>query len=116
MHAPATARAGATVKVHATGVNPGRYTLILYQVVSNPPGGVATICLGKVGTGSAHGGTVKIAGRLPTRLACHQDEGETLGHITAAPGHYELAMGHFEPPAGFDGNETYLKRAITLSS
>jgi hypothetical protein len=114
--APSSARVGGRITVSAHGVTPGRYTLFLEFTELAPAGVAATGCLAKVGSAAtAVGGSVKISGTLPKRLACHQAEGPTEGYVTVKAGRYALDLGGFLPPAGFSGGESFLRRAIHLT-
>jgi hypothetical protein len=116
LKAPTTARVGSRITVTARGLRPGRYSLFLELTVLAPPGVSATGCLAKIGAGTrAVDGRVTISGPLPKRLGCHQAEGPTEGYVTTKAGRYALDLGGFLPPAGFGGNETFIRRAIRLT-
>jgi hypothetical protein len=113
-HAPASTSLGARITATASGVKPGRYTLVLVKVLLAPKGVATTACVAPVGAATARNGQVTISGKLPSRLSCHQGEGETLGTAAVKPGHYLLDIGGFEPPAGFNA-QTFLKRSINIT-
>ena len=114
--APAAARLGSRVTVHAIDVDPGRYRLFLEYTLLAPVGVTPTGCLAPIGGAvTAVRGRVTISGRLPRRLACHQAEGPVLGHLTVHAGRYALDFGGFLAPAGFTVGQTFIKRAIRLT-
>jgi hypothetical protein len=112
--APASATMGARISARASGLKPGRYTLVLVKVLYAPKGVATTACVAPVGAAVAKNGLVTITGKLPSRLSCHQGQGETLGTVAVKPGRYLLDLGGFEPPAGFNA-QTFLKRSINLT-
>jgi hypothetical protein len=117
LSAPATARVGGRITVTARGLKPGSYRLFLEFTALAPPGVSATGCLAEIGTPSrAVAGRVSISGVLPRRLACHQAEGPTEGYVTTKAGHYALDFGGFLPPAGFKTSQSFLRRAIQLTT
>ena len=112
MTAPSRARIGARITVRATGLKPGRYTLLL--AVQLPTGGVdTTSCSAPVGSARARAGKVTISGTLPRQLACRIGEGPLEGHDSVRPGKYVLSLGILLPPAGFRGG-SFVKRTIQL--
>jgi hypothetical protein len=115
MQAPATARIGSRVTVKASHLDAGRYTLLL-AIETSTSGALPTVCTGLVGVArTAVAGRVTISGVLPTRLACHQGVGPTLGHFNVRPGRYRLTLGIFMPPADFVYGKTLVKHEIRLT-
>jgi hypothetical protein len=117
LKAPTTARVPGRIAVTARDVKPGRYRLFLEFTALAPAGVSATGCLAQIGApATAVAGHVTISGVLPKRLACHQAEGPTEGYVTVKAGRYALDFGGFLPPAGFKTSQTFIRRAIHLTS
>ncbi|MHB1570684.1 MAG: hypothetical protein ACYCXW_04800 [Solirubrobacteraceae bacterium] len=112
MTAPARARVGARIAVHARGFKSGRYTLLL-AVQLRGGGASPTVCSARVGSARARNGAVTISGRLPRRLACRHGEGSLAGYTSLRPGKYVLSLGILLAPAGFRGG-SFAKRTINI--
>jgi hypothetical protein len=115
MTAPSRAAIGARIMVHAAGLKPGRYTLLL-AVQLPTQGETTTDCSARVGSAQARAGKVTISGKLPTRLACRIGEGPLEGHISVHAGKYVLSLGILLPPAGFRESGSFVKRTVHLTS
>jgi hypothetical protein len=115
MSAPADAKVGSRITVNASGLKPGHYTLELaVEVLSG--GASPTNCVGRVGTATAVGGHLRIAGKLPGRLGCYQGVGAAGGYETTTPGNYHLSLGVSFAPNGFSGSGSFVMRKIHLTS
>jgi hypothetical protein len=114
--APAKVAVDAHVTVHASGLEPGRYSALLVKIVEAPKSQAATGCSGRIGRATvARDGRVTIAGKLPGRLGCSQGAGPVTGHISTSAGRYELELGVLQPP-GIFGAGSLLRRSITLTN
>jgi hypothetical protein len=115
MSAPAAAKVGSHITVSASGLKPGHYTLEL--AVEVLPGGASpTNCVGRVGTATAVGGHLRIAGKLPGHLACYQGVGAAGGYKATTPGNYHLSLGVSFAPNGFSESGSFVMRKIHLTS
>ena len=115
MSAPTAAKVGSRITVSASGLKPGHYTLELaVEVLSG--GASPTSCVGRIGTATAVGGHLRIAGKLPGRLACYQGVGAAGGYETTVPGNYHLSLGVSFAPNGFSGSGSFVMRKIHLTS
>lgn len=112
MTAPSRARIGSRITVHAAGLQPGTYTLLLAVLLTSGGGGPIT-CSARVGSARAGAGIATISGRLPRRLTCRIGVGPAEGQVTVHPGRYVLSLGVLVPPAGFRGG-SFVKRTIML--
>jgi hypothetical protein len=115
MSAPTAAKVGSRITVSASGLKPGHYTLELAVEVL-PGGALPTSCVGRIGTATAVGGHLRIAGKLPNRLACYQGVGAAGGYETTVPGNYHLSLGVSFAPNGFSGSGSFVMRKIHLTS
>ena len=114
--APATVPVGSRITVRANGLEPGRYTLQLVQIVAAPTTTAATGCSGRIGSATATAsGRVTITGALPTRLACRTGAGPVEGQIMAAPGHDLLELGVIVPP-GIFGQGSFVRQPILVTA
>lgn len=112
MSAPSRARIGSRITVRASGLKPGRYTLLLARQLLIR-GSSPTICSASVGSAQARAGALTISAKLPRRLSCRTGQGPVEGHTSVRPGSYVLSLGILLPPAGFRGG-SFLKRTIRL--
>jgi hypothetical protein len=112
MTAPSRAVLGTRITARATGLKPGRYTLLLATQL--PTQGVSpTICSAPIGSGSARAGTLTVRGKLPDRLACRMGDGPSEGQVPVRKGSYDLSLGVLLPPAAFRAG-SFAKRTIHL--
>ncbi len=113
---PATSRVGGEVTFTARTVPSGTYTMRLVYVAIPAHVVVGTNCVAQIGVKTkAVGGRVKIAGRLPARLACSSGAGPVEGYYNVKTGRYSVTISRDEPGMPF-GGEPFLKRALLLRS
>jgi hypothetical protein len=109
LHAPSTAKLESRISVTASGLAPGRYSLVLSRSAG------PTTCLAVVAVADAAAGKkVGFSGTLPKRLSCYLGRNSTFGGINLTAGTYWLTVGEFVPPAGFDTSAGFAKTPIKL--
>ena len=105
-------RVGDTVTLKASGFEPGRYALVL---VADDRPTRRSACVARVaGRKQTTGGRVTLRGEIPRRLTCWENNSVKLGRVKTSPGKYHLVVGVPDGPAGFDGDHSFLRRAITI--
>jgi hypothetical protein len=111
--APRTAKVGATVTVHASGLVRGSYALTLVSD-SHPAHGVS--CVARLSRSrTAHHGSVTLSGSVPRQLTCYQGLATSLGAVPTAAGGYHLVVAEPTAPAGFDARASFVRSTLHLT-
>jgi len=101
-----------TVRVEATGLKDGRYTLSL--VAKQRPARGAS-CLASIGRRKlVTDGDATFRGRVPSRLRCYQGPDNFLGRIRTTPGSYRFVIGVKTGGAAFDGEKSFVRRSVRV--
>jgi hypothetical protein len=112
---PSSARVGARVTFSASSMPAGTYTLRLVKVVTPDRVLDGIGCVARIGHPTTSvAGRVRIAGSLPTRLACSSGAGPVEGYRTAGPGAYLVTISRDERGMPF-GGDPFLKRKLRLT-
>jgi hypothetical protein len=115
MQSPARAKVGSRIKISASGLKPGHYSLVL--VIETLPGGAGpTNCVGSVGSQTARAGRLAITGVLPARLACYMGVGAVEGYMQTRPGSYDLTLCVQFHPDGCSIKSSFVMRKVRLTS
>jgi hypothetical protein len=113
---PASVRLGSEVTFTASGVPAGTYTMRLVYVAIPAHGVSGTNCVAEIGKKTkATAGHVRIAGKLPARLACSSGAGPVEGSYTVKPGRYTLTINRDERGTPF-GGDPFLKHPLRLTA
>ncbi len=111
--APRSAKVGAAVTVHASGLINGRYALTLVSD-SHPTRGAS--CVARLSKSKAtSGGAVTLSGTIPRKLACYQGLATSLGAVPTAAGSYHLVVAEPTAPAGFDARGSFVRSALHVT-
>jgi hypothetical protein len=111
---PRQARVGERVTVHASGLIPGRYRLLLGVTVSHPPGGEALSCSATIGGRVSSTGTATFSGPIPRRLVCRFGAGTATGTVAVGPGRYRFLVASPVGPGAFSGSRSFVKRGVRI--
>jgi hypothetical protein len=113
MTAPSSARIGAAVTVHASGLIKGRYALTLVADF-HPARGAS--CVARIAPPLAtRRGAVTLSGPIPRRLVCYQGLATALGPVPTTEGSYHLVVAEPVAPAGFTARGSFLRSALHLT-
>jgi hypothetical protein len=112
VHTPATAVPGATIRVTASHLRLGDYSLTLYGRDPSAPG---RFCEARI-TGSDHPLTaIDFTARLPSRLPCFvATTAVRAGAVPVTPGRYALIIS-VPRGTGFDSRLSYISRPLRIS-
>jgi hypothetical protein len=113
VRAPKTARVGATVTVHATGLITGSYALTLVSD-SHPARGAS--CVARLSKSKVTwSGAVTLRGVIPSQLTCYQGVANALGRVATATGAYHLVIAEPTAPAAFDARGSFIRSALRVT-
>ena len=111
--APGSAKVGAAITVHASGLVRGSYALTLVSD-SHPARGVSCVARLSRSRPAPHG-SVTLSGTVPRQLTCYQGLATSLGAVPTATGRYHLVVAEPTAPAGFDARASFVRAALHLT-
>ena len=112
---PATATVGGPVSVRASNVIPGRYQLFIAYTEKQTKGGQAINCSASIGPVRTIRKSLTLSGTVPAQLVCRTGSGPSLGTVPVTTGRYDLAVGSPVGAGAFDGNKSFLQRAVQIT-
>jgi hypothetical protein len=108
---PASAAAGSTIELSATGLRPGAYAALL--VARHPPPG-ALSCAATIASEHSAGTAFAASARIPLQLRCVGPSGAATGSTAVGPGAYALVVG-VRSHGGFSGRYSLVRRILRIT-
>jgi hypothetical protein len=110
--ATSSAHVGDIVTMRAHDLKAGRYSLTL---VSDHRPTKRSACVAKLSPRRrTSAGKVTLAGTIPERLTCWENDSVRLGRVKVTPGAYHLIVAVPDGPSGFDVRYSFVRRALTI--
>ena len=110
---PKSAKVGAAVTVHASGLIRGSYALTL--VADSHPARGASFVARLSKSQATRQGAVTLSGTIPRKLVCYQGLATLLGAVPTAVGSYHLVVAEPTAPAGFDARGSFVRSAVHVT-
>jgi hypothetical protein len=108
---PKKASVGDSVTGVGTKLKAGRYVLRL--AADDTP--QRTACVARIGKRTKTvKGRVSIAGAVPKRLTCWENDSVKLGTVKVKAGRYHLVLGVPDGPSGFSARKSFARHALKI--